>query len=178
MATPLDITLLKQFEGVFPFILVLVLSYVVLLRLDWFKDKPLFAALLSLVLSILTLFSDIAMRTINLMAPWIVLLILFMTFVMFTYMVLGFSQKDITEHIKGGEFATGTFVIAILILIGIGSLMFVVSEEYDLEAIKEGNVSGTGPAEFWQTIFHPKVLGLALVLLIAFFTVRYMTIDQ
>ena len=41
--------------------------------------------------------------------------------------------------------------------------------------LKSGNVSGTGPAEFWQTIFHPKVLGLMLVMLIAFFTVRYMT---
>ncbi|MBS3147606.1 hypothetical protein J4219_01855 [Candidatus Woesearchaeota archaeon] len=176
MATPLDITVLKQFEGVFPFILVLVLTYVVLLRIEWFKEKnQVFAALIALILAMLTLFSDIAMKTINLMAPWIVLLIMFMTFVMFTYMVLGFEQKDIVAHIKSGEFASGTFVIALLILIAVGSLMFVVSEEYDLDAVKSGNVSGTGPAEFWQTIFHPKVLGLMLVMLIAFFTVRYMT---
>jgi len=45
--------------------------------------------------------------------------------------------------------------------------------------LTQGNVSVEKVQEqeygFWQTLFHPKILGMALVLLIAFFTIKYMS---
>ena len=182
MATPLDITALKQFQGIFPFLFVLVIVYAVLARTDWFKDKQGIAALIAFLAAIMTLVSNVAMKTINLMAPWFVLLVLFIVLTLLTYMVLGFKPEEIVTFIKEGHFAAGTFVMVLLLIIGLGSLMAVLNEELGgLEKLQSGNMSVAGAPDnygFWQTIFHPKVLGLAMVMLIALFTIKYMTSNE
>ena len=39
MATPFDISVLQQFNSVFPFLLILVLVYAILSQVEWFKEK-------------------------------------------------------------------------------------------------------------------------------------------
>ena len=181
MATPLDITVLKEFQGVFPFLLVLVLTYAILSQTDWFKGKQGWAALVSTIAALMTLFSSIAMKTINLMAPWFVLFIIFATLVILAYMALGVEKGTIVDVIKNDSFGVGTWVIVIMLLIGLGSLFSVLNEEVGgLETLQGEDSSGSveGSSGFWQTLFHPKVLGLVLVLLIAFFTIKYMTSNE
>jgi hypothetical protein len=64
-----------------------------------------------------------------------------------------------------------------MLMIGLGSLSAVVSEEVKFTELAEGQnatrITGEGEqVGFWATLFHPKVLGLALILLIAMFTVQ------
>ncbi len=180
MATPLDISVLKQFSGIFPFLLTIVLVYAVLSMTAMFKDKKTWAALVAIIAAFMTLLSPIAIKTINLMAPWFVLFVIFLVLFVLAFMLFGYDQAAITKFVTDGEFGVGTWVMAIMLIIGIGSLVAVVNEEKGFGALTESNVSVAGqhPSQdfgFWQTLFHPKVLGMVLVLLIAFFTIKYMT---
>ena len=77
----------------------------------------------------------------------------------------------------------GTWIGVFSVVIIIASLSHVhgqrLLEERSAEGITiqtgEGSVaSGEFQENVWNTLFHPKVLGLILMLLIASFTVRYM----
>ncbi len=182
MATPLDISVLQQFGGIFPFLLVLVLVYAILSQSDWFKEKQGMAALIAIIAAIMTLFSRIAIKTINLMAPWFVLFIIFGVLIVLAYMTFGISKEKVIETITGEEYggAFGMWVLSIMLIIGLGSLFFVINEEKGFRDLAGGNATlGEHPPEkefgFWQTLFHPKILGMVLVLLVAYFTISKMT---
>jgi len=179
MVATIDIAALRQFSGVFPFLLVIVLVYAVLMLSPWFKDNKGLAGIIALILGFMTLFSSIAMKTITMMAPWFVLLIIFMVMFMIAFMLFGYNVKDITTFVTGGEFGIGIWVIAIMAVIGLGSLFSVINAETGFKALTASNVSAGAPASeqygFWQTVFHPKILGMALVLLVALLTVRFMS---
>ena len=65
------------------------------------------------------------------------------------------------------------WVVAIALVIGLGSLSAAISEERGFRALaEEGEVApGEEKAGFFQVIFHPKVLGLVLILIISIITV-------
>jgi len=179
MATPLDISVLKQFSGAFAFLFVLVMVYAILSSLPWFNDKKNVVAILAGLAAILTLFSNVAIKTINLMAPWFVLFMIFIFLVILAFMLLGVKQEEIAHAVKEGQFALGYWVFAIILIIGIASLVAVLNEETGgLQKLGAKNVTGGSAGtqgSFWETIFHPKILGLALVMLIALFTIKQMT---
>lgn len=177
MVTPLDVGLLQRFDVVFPFLFVFVLTYAVLTRVEWLlKDKQFIALLAAFALAVMTLFSRIAVKTINRMAPWFVLLIIFGILFIVAFHAFGIQEKTIGDILTSKEHGTtfANWVIALMLIIGLGSLASVVSEEVGFTQLPEGGVSETGVAEpvgFWATIFHPKILGFALIMLIAMFTI-------
>ena len=178
MVTPLDFTALEQFSGIFPFLLVLVLVYAVLSMTAFFKERQGMAALVAIITALMTLVSKIAINTINLMAPWFVLLVIFGIFFMLVFMMFGYSQENVMNYITSGEFGIGIWVMSILLIIGVGSLATAINEEKGFRALTEGDVGDVSAESqdfgFWQTLFHPKVLGMILVLLVGFFTVKKM----
>jgi len=181
MATPLDIGLLQEFSGIFPFLLVLVLVYAILSQSDWFKGKPGISALIAVIVAFMTLLSGVAIKTINLMAPWFVLFIIFGTLMILAYMAFGIDRETILKTLTGPEYggSFGFWVLAIMLMIGIGSLVSVINEERGFPIAGENataaEVSVTGEVGFWETLFHPKILGMVLVLLIAFFAIGKIT---
>ncbi|RMD57424.1 hypothetical protein D6825_04045 [Candidatus Woesearchaeota archaeon] len=177
MATPLDVTALQGFKGVFPFLFILVFTYAILISTSWFKDKQFFAAIIAFALAFMSLLSPVVTKTVALMMPWLVLFFIFIVLLMIVFMATGVKGEYITDFIKEGNYALGLWMFVIFSLIAVGSLMFVLNEETGgIESFY--NESQIGQAQGWAvlpTIFHPKFLGMVLVLLIAVFTVRYMT---
>jgi cytosine/uracil/thiamine/allantoin permease len=179
MATPLDVGLLQKFDIIFPFIFVLVIVYAFLTRTEWFKEKQGIALMIAFVLGVMTLFSSIAIKTINKMAPWFILLIVFAILLILAYQAMGVGEKTILDVITSKEHGTtiAWWVLSLMLMIGLGSLSAVVSEEVKFTQLAEGEnatiITGEGEqVGFWATLFHPKVLGLALILLIAMFTIQ------
>lgn len=176
MATPLDISTLKHFEGVFPFLFVLVALYAFLSNTDMFRERKGLAALIAVLAAFMTLFSGVAMKTVNLMAPWFVLMVIFMLLFMLAFMATGIGGDTIKNFITEGKGGVGTWIMAIMLIIGIGSLLTAINEESSIETLQAGGeVSEPQELGFWQTIFHPKILGMALLLLVGFFTVQRLT---
>lgn len=182
MATPLDLGALAAFDRIFTFILVGVLVYAFLSKVDYFSgNRKVFAGIIAITISLITMSSNIVIKSVNLMAPWFVLLIIFAMFMMLAFMMFGYSLDNVKDFITKGEFGAGVWVMWLVIVIGIGSVVAVWQEEAGFEKLtQEGNVtqelkSSSQEYGFWQTLFHPKILGMALVMLVAFFTIKFMT---
>jgi hypothetical protein len=191
MATPLDIGLLKAFNVVFPFLFVLVVVYAVLTRIKAFEapERKGLAALIALALAIITMTSHIAVKTLTTMAPWFVLLFVFIVLMLVAYQIFGVEEKTIVEIVLGkteGKWGSTFFqwMIALILIIGLGSLATVISQERGFQSLTTGengtvvqapqNATTGEAGEFFRTLTHPRVLGLVLILLIAMFTVKYM----
>lgn len=180
MVTPLDLGLLGHVGIIFPFLFIMVLTYAILSMTKVFGDNKGIYAFIAFALAVMTLFSPIAVKAINRMAPWFVLLFIFAIFFVLAFMIFGVEMKTITDIVKRDTTAF-YWIMALCVIIGIGSVTSVVSEEKGFRALSEiesGNATAAPAPEpnedvgFFQTIFHPKVLGMALLLLIAMFTVK------
>ena len=68
MVTLFETGILQKLDFLFPFLLVLVLVYVVLTRLEYFKEKQGIAAIIAFILGILTITSSFVTKVINKMA--------------------------------------------------------------------------------------------------------------
>ncbi len=187
MATPLDIGLLVNFKIIFPFLLVFCIVYAVLTYTKIFgENNAALNAVIALVLGMMTLFSDLVTDTINLAAPWFVLLIIFSVFILLGLMAIGIKEGDIIATIRNPEYTYITiWVIALVLVIVLGSLSQVMAEKkggYGPYApggnatMTEGTVDiPEQESDFWKTLFHPKVLGMLALLLISFFTISKLT---
>ena len=185
MATPLDAGLLSQFGVIFPMILVFVIVYGFLSKTEFFKSAGANAAI-AMVLAILTIFSDIAVKAINRMAPWMVLFIILAMFLIFIFMIFGIEKDSIKSVVESEAYgAVKMIIIFVVVGVFVGSLFSVISEEKGFQKLTKGSANGTiAPAEviastaandeqteFYKTLFHPKVLGMIVILLIMVFTI-------
>jgi hypothetical protein len=179
MVSPLDVGLLQTFEIIFPFLFILTFTLAFLTKVKPFSDNYVYAAIVAISLSVLSLFSPIALKTINVMAPWFVLLFIATVFSLLAYSVIGYSETDLVTAVTSGPHSStlGWWVFALVLLIGFGSLATVISEERGFGALTVENGSAAltaGPAEqagFFQVLLHPKVLGMGVILLVAFFAI-------
>lgn len=187
MATPLDLGLLKHFEMLFPFLLVFIFAYVIFLKTKYFEENKGLASLLAFVLALMVLFSPVVRDTVNLMAPWFVLLFAFIIFTLVAFMVFGTTESDIMGVLKSEKYRyINMWVISLVLIIVLGSLTTVISKRGGIgdtdEVVydDEGNIiqaDSDQANQFWDTIVNPKVLGMALLLMVAAFTIRYMAFE-
>ena len=187
MATPLD--LMRDtglFNAIFPFIFIFALVYGILSYVKPFgEDKGGVNVAIAAVLAFMSLFSGIVTDTINLAAPWFVLMIIFIFFVILGFMVLGAREADVIGVIKNPEYSfIAWWVIALVLIIVVGSLSHVVAERKGgyppygpTSNISAEDADGipTQESDFWKTLFHPKVLGFIALMIIAFFTISKLT---
>lgn len=185
MATPLDIGLLANFKIIFPFLFVFCIVFAAFTYTKLLGDNKIIGATIAIVLAFMTLFSDMVVETINTAAPWFVLLIVFMVFLLLGLMILGVKEADVVSVMKMDEYSYIIWwVIALVVIIMLGSLSHVLAEKkggyppYGPGANfteLEGEVVPGQESDFWQTLFHPKVLGMIIILLIGFFTISKLT---
>lgn len=184
MATPLDTTLIAKLGDLFPFLLVLVTLLGIFSYTGIFKDNKALQAFTAFAIAVLFMLSDIAVETVRLMAPWFVILFMFIMFLLLSYKMFGATDKDIMAVVKGDKYGSliSYWVLALVLIIVLGSFSFAVSKRGGFGPMGGGTVeavNGTGvpsqQAEFWNTITHPKTLGMVLILLIATFTIMKLT---
>ncbi len=189
MASPLDFGLLSgRFSFIFPLLLVFALVYGILTFTKPFKENRGVYSLIALVFALMTLFSPIARLSINKMAPWFVLLVVCAVFFLIILKMFNISDTDISGVLKSNKYDYLNFwIFGIIALIVIGSIVSAVSDIGGIGADgssvrnasledREGDIdSANQESAFWATITHPKVLGLALLLLIGAATVQRMS---
>jgi len=185
MAAAVDIGLLYKFDIIFPFLLVWVLVFAILGYTKALGNNKALHSMVALILAFMALGSGIALRTIQIMAPFFVILMVFIVFGMMAIMTLGITEDTVMKSILKPE---NTFIIwwitAFVLIIGFGSFFKAVADE--------GGVPGTGgpgaigshvgpgqqipsasqEQDFFKTLFHPKILGLIFIMLVALFTVN------
>lgn len=189
MATPLDLGLLHYFSAIFPFLLIFAVVYGALNTVGSFNKNKGLQAMIALCFAFLSLMFPVIRDTIALMAPWVVLVIFFIIFLLILIQLFGVSMKDIAKVLHGDEWGSSIviWIIAIMLIIFLGSLTSVLSSQGGIGGGNENDYRPTAAinattgkevtqeADFWRTIVHPKVLGLALILLIGTFSIQKLT---
>ncbi len=170
--------LLDKFSLIFPFLFVLVIVYAVLSYIKFMGDNKGVHALIALVLALMTLLAPTIRETINVAAPWFVLLFIFFIFAMLGFMIFGIKEGDIVSVMSSKEYKYISFwIMFLIVIIALGSLFHVTAGEggltqENIDEVHEGDATGVGTSAFWSIIVHPKVLGMIVILLIGLFTIQ------
>ncbi len=194
MASILDLNLLSHFSYLFTFLLVFVTVFALLQYKNILKTSSGVNALIALCAAVLLVASKGAVAVIANAAPWFILLIFFIFMILLSFTIFGAGSEDFLSVIKSKDHS---YIITIIVIICLVIIAFSLAQVWGQgllskrEATKTPSISeidqartnisatGTGTSSFSQnlyaTLFHPKVVGLAAVLLIATFTIKYLT---
>jgi hypothetical protein len=187
MATFLDIGLIEHFAVIFPVLLVFVILFAMLEKSKILGENKGLHALISLCVAIMMLFVPGLPTVIGIIAPWFVVLFLLVTFFLMLLLAFGTKWESIVSVASDWQ-TPHWFLLIISLIIFVGALGIVYGESllpYSEEATgqnitvtEEGVVEGatTDTGDFnrnvGRVLFHPKTLGLVIVLIIGSLTIK------
>ena len=192
MATFLDISSLSFFSSIFTFILVFVALYSLLSYAKFLGENNGIHALIAFSISILTLFSKDAIEVINFVVPWFVMLFIGMLLMLLAYSLFNPGGNVFDLLVGGDKHKTIIYWIislsVIIILIGLGNSFGERVGPYldgdnntNIGSAAADNIRGDGltatddfNTNLGATLFHPKILGLLVILLLGTFTIMTM----
>jgi len=170
MATLIDVSFLEFFLPIFISIFVFALIYGVLVKTKVLTDSTNVNAVIAITIAFVVLLTQDVVDLINFMTPWVVIVFLMLFFLSMILMFAGKEQKEVLQYVGGPVFI---YIILLLILfIGIGNVFQGVFSPYQQDP--EGKTTGS---EAIRTIFHPRILGAIIILVISAVAVRQIT-DQ
>jgi len=186
MATFLDIGLLKAVGDIFPMILIFALCYGILTSTKIFGENKGLHAIIAVMIALMTLFMPNLLKAIKIIAPWFTMLFIFIIFLLIAYKMFGATDKDLRDvlDIKNSSVTYWILIISIIIIIAsLGTVYFNASNSTPSDVviqngtvINRGETGAVGTGAFWATFFHPKILGMIMVLLIMTFAVLTLTV--
>lgn len=191
MATFLDIGLLGHFSIIFPFLLVFIVTYALLHKYKFVSEEKGVNALIAFAVACLTLFSKAATTLIFLVSPWFVIIFLFILFVLLAFRFMG-TKADVIEDVMSKDFGpihwVMIVVVALIALSAIGAIFgpgllgeegaqtvtttSTIGPENVALTANQTATAGQFQANVKNVLFHPKILGIAALLLIAVFAIR------
>lgn len=187
MAVPIiNIELLQHFSPVLSFILVLALIYAALQYTKILGANKIIHAIIALVIALIVVLSPNITSIVMFAAPWFTILFILVIFSLIGFKLFGVSDESIASTMKNHAGLQWTFII-ILVIIILGALATSFGQK-QLELGQAGEkvvLSNQAPAgstatasyqtNLQRTIYHPKMLGLLFVLIVAALTVRLMS---
>ena len=183
MASVLDLSLLSHFSVIFVMVLVAVVMYAILQFTKAMGDNKGVHILIAIIIAIIIgMFPDIT-EVITIMVPWFVVVFIFILLILIGNKMFGASDQDILAVMKNRPSIAYWIIIlgVIIFLSALGKVYFTggpnagTVEVNESGTVVKGDVGTEGESAFWATLFHPRVLGLILVLLVAVFTMTLLT---
>lgn len=180
MVTPLESgALLENFSIIFTLILVMVVVYGIMQWSKMLGESKGLHLLIALVFGLFVIMIPDVTEVISVMIPWFVLLFIFAILMIMAYKIFGATDSDVRSALVGDR--TVIWVVIIIgIIIVIGSFSSVYGQRMlsgsdnapsDDEGMRGSTASGSFASNIGATFFHPKVIGLLFILLVAVFTV-------
>jgi len=203
MATFLDIGLLGAVSSLFMIILVFVIMYGFLSWTKPFGDKNEgLYALIAFGFAIISMASKGFITLIMFVTPWFFTIIFIGFFILFVLMMFGLKQSDLTAG-KSSELRTWVIILTVVVLLfGLGAAFgqrtldagtepktiitstgepgeIYYGDDYYTETTSTTPTTTTASQSFGDnvmaTIFHPKVLGMIVILLVGAFAMFLLT---
>ncbi len=190
MATLLDIQGISFLSSIFTFILVFAVLYAMMEFTKTLGESKNLHALISFSIAVLVMFSKDSISVINYITPWFVIMFIFILLVLMSVQMFGISSGSIIDFIKKSDY--GPTIMYWIITIAVIILLLGLSNTYGQKVGPYlGNETDTNTAsgfadntrgdgtvatgDFSQnlgaTLFHPRILGLILIMLIGAFAV-------
>ncbi len=173
MSTPLQIGILEHFTPIFIFVLIFVIFYAVLIKTKLLGDNKGLMSLVAFVIALLFLITQAARDFVQVITPWFVILIIIAMCFLLIFMFLGIKPDAIATAISN-EGTVWTIIIILLVLLGL-ALTKVLGPGIAAITQQEGSSDDGFMGNVAQVIFHPKILGMFFILVIASFAVKAIT---
>ena len=193
MATFLDFSILGSFTSIFTFLLVFVIVFGLLETFKMFGEEHRgLNAIIALCIGFILLFSKGVVAVIQTFFPWFTLLILVVFLMIFAARMFGLSEGDVKAGFYNNPFMTWILIFGVLILLfslgaGFGQTTLEAGQNQNLTT-PEATVTTTGQnatagatntlsfsQNLYNTIFHPKVLGMILIMLVVILAMLFLT---
>ncbi len=184
MATALDLGLLNVIDFVFPFILVWAIVFALLQKTKIIGESVGINAVIAAAVGFTVLLSRTIIDIINFMIPWFAIAIIFFILMLLIFMIFGAKDKDIFSALEKNKVVTW-LLIGVSVIIFFAAISNVMGQsllEQSAGGESAGVVAGDGgvaSGNFQQnilaTLFHPKVLGVIMLFVIAIFAVALLT---
>ncbi len=188
MAVFLDVSIIKNFSAVFTFILVFVIMYGLMQSLKLLGDNkngP--HALIAVVVAFLVSMSSGVTTVLQTFTPWFTILIIIIFFILFAVRMFGVDTATITK-----AFANNGSILTWILIFTAVILLFAFGAGFGQTTLDEGQKGGnttsiatgatTVPTDtgsfsqnLYNTLYHPKVLGLILIMLIVVIAMMFLT---
>ncbi len=184
MATILDIRLLGYFLPAFTFLFILVISYAVLDKFNLLGKNTWAKLIASFSIALLFLFSTDALRFVNFITPWFIVLVVVAMFLIALFMFMGVKEDTMIKAVGSGEVVWTVIIISIILLIiasvhVFGDVMSPYDSGDSTETMEKTTGDGTGDktreSESLKTLVNPKVLGALFLLIVATFAIAYVS---
>lgn len=172
MATPaLDISVLSFFRPIFVFLFVFAVLYAILEKTKIFGATKGINSLIAFVLALLFIISGELVEVVNIATPWFTIL-----FIAILMMVLIFMFVGVKPEIIAATFQQ-TWFVWILVLVMFAIFGYALSQVFgsQIQSIYGGDSTTAGKSvgfDVGRIIFHPKILGVILIIVIAAQAVR------
>ncbi len=168
MATPLQPQILAFLTPIFVFLLLFVGIYALLQKFKILGGTKGFDALAALCVSLLSLMLPETASVISLFTPWVLMLGLLVFIIFAFFLFFGLKSEDLIEHVvKSSAFVT--FFVAFIIIFFLVAL----SQVYGPFLLTNAEPG------FWnatkRALFHPRLIGAILLLVLAAFSVSFVT---
>ena len=181
MVTPFGAGIIQQFDFVYAFIFVALLTYIALGKVKSLENSSFVKGLTGVVLGLVTLTSGRAVSAISTMIPWFVVVFVIILFGLLTYQLFGIKEDAIVKILSTKEHGTvfHNWVLTIVIAIAVISLYVTfTTQPLDVPAGDAQGVSvqdASAKQGFFSTMMTPEVFGVVLILLVGLFAIFYLT---
>ncbi len=168
MATLLDAGIANFLSPVIVLVLLVTLIYAMLVKSKLFGDNKMFAAVIAFAVAFLFLFTPGMTGIIQVFTPWFALLFMSVLFVIMFFIFLGVKEETVVKEVISTPtfvtFAVIAFLIVILVAIGkVYGPVFAVNQQ----------------PGFWnafrRVVFSPRALGMFFLLVVAAYTIRFLS---
>lgn len=172
MASILDIGILDYFVPVFVFLFVFAILFALLEKFSFFGKNRGLNALIAFAIGFLFILTPDLLGIVKIITPWFTVLFVFLVLVMLLFMFAGVKEESISSALS----QTGTVWVIVIICVVI--LVYALTQVYgaQIQTIYGGTNatdSSSVTGQVGKIIFHPRVLGMFLLLVIAAQAIRF-----
>tara|TARA_Y100000310_G_C20689951_1_gene821588 strand:- start:999 stop:1556 length:558 start_codon:yes stop_codon:yes gene_type:complete len=181
MATFLDVGLFQYFNVIFPVLLIFAVILALLQKTKILGTNPTINAIIAVAVSFMALLSKTVIKLVNFMAPWFVLVLIFVILLLLIFQTLGATEKNIANVLAKEKIVHWSIIgVGLLILMaGLGSIW---GQQLTSMAgggpvttnVTSSSTTGNLEQNLYATFYNPKVLGLVFVFLIAVFAIAFL----
>lgn len=179
MATFLDIGLLSFLDVIFVLLFVWAVMFAILAKTKALGNSVGINALVATMVAFLALLSNTIVEVIKFAIPWFAITIIFLVLMILLYQVFG--VKDPSEALKDKTLQWALFAVGMLIIGAAFANIF--GEDLLQQSVDPGETvvgeGGVATSDYSQnimaTIFHPKILGVIMLFVVAIFAIIFLT---
>ena len=180
MASVLDLGLIDYFLPIFVFFLIFVVVFALLEKTNFFPGNKFANLMIAFCLAVLFIVIPELQTVIALATPWFIVLFVFLFLLILVFLFMGVSSEHISGVFGGaGGAETNLTVVWAIIIISLAIFGYAFTQVYgeQIHSITSpDDVDDTDlVTNIGQIIFTPEVLGLAFLLALAGFAVRFIS---